>query len=106
MRSEIRKHYIKLSKISKLDIDAIQETESLLYQNILFISEEQIKESNWKKAVELVNNVDENDVVYIAFALQFKCKVWSGDKKLIAGLKNKAFTKFFVTDDLYKIVNK
>jgi len=35
-----------------------------------------------------------------------KCKIWSGDKKLINGLKAKGFVNIFTTDDIFAIKSK
>jgi len=51
----------------------------------------------------LVANVDPNDTHYIAYSKEFRCKIWSGDKKLIKGLAAKGFTNFITTDELYKL---
>lgn len=103
LRTEIRKHYQRLSKISGLTILQVQEAEFQIYQGIKFISEEQIKISTWEIAEKLVSDVDSNDVQYVAFAKYFKCKIWSGDKALIRGLAKKKFTRFITTDELFKL---
>jgi predicted nucleic acid-binding protein len=103
LRTEIRKHYQRLSKISGLTILQVQEAEFQIYQGITFISEEQIKISTWEIAEKLVSDVDSNDVQYVAFAKHFKCKIWSGDKALIRGLAKKKFTRFITTDELFKL---
>ncbi|MEI6595439.1 MAG: PIN domain-containing protein [Bacteroidota bacterium] len=102
LRTEIKKHYSKLAKISKLTLEQIQESEFQICQDITFISEEQIKLSSWRIAEKLVADVDPNDAHYIAYAKHFKCKVWSGDKALIKGLAKKDFTNFISTDELFK----
>jgi predicted nucleic acid-binding protein len=81
----------------------VQEAEFQLYKDILFISEEQIKTSNWLAAEIIVANVDPKDTHYIAYSKQFRCKIWSGDKILIKGLAKKGFTNFITTDELYKL---
>ena len=58
LRSEIRKHYPKLIKISGLTIQEVQEAEFQLYKNILFISEEQIRISHWIASDTLVADID------------------------------------------------
>ena len=103
LRSEIRNHYPKLVKISGLTIEQVQEAEFQLYKDIIFISEEQIKISHWIAADALVADVDPKDTHYIAYSKQFRCKIWSGDKKLIKGLAKKGFTNFITTDELYKL---
>jgi predicted nucleic acid-binding protein len=101
LRTEIRNHYPRLVKISGLTIEEIQEAEFHLYKDIHFISEEQIKISNWIAADSLVADVDPKDTHYIAYSKEFRCKIWSGDKKLIKGLAVKGFTNFISTDELY-----
>ena len=106
LRIEIRKHYNRLIKISKLSHDQIVDSEFQICRDILFISEEQIFSKNWLLAFDLVKDVDEKDVHYIAFSRQFGHKIWSGDKQLIRGLNKKGFTKFIGTKELYRLRQK
>ncbi len=46
--------------------------------------------------------MDPNDIHYVAFSKQFRCKIWSGDKELIKGLAKKGFDKFITTDELFR----
>lgn len=103
LRSEIRNHYPRLVKISGLTIAQVQEAEFQLYKDIVFISEEQIRISNWIAADALVADIDPKDTHYVAYSKQFRCKIWSGDKILIKGLAKKGFTNFITTEDLYKL---
>ncbi|MBA4141045.1 MAG: hypothetical protein H0X70_11210 [Segetibacter sp.] len=103
LRSEIRNHYPRLTKISGLAIEQVQEAEFQLYKDIAFISEEQIKISHWIAADVLVADVDPKDIHYIAYSKQFRCKIWSGDKTLIKGLAKKGFTNFITTEQLYEL---
>jgi len=103
LRAEIFKHYSKLSKISGLTIEQIREAEFQVSHDIKFISEEQIKESIWILAENLVIDIDSKDTSYVAFSKHFKCKIWSGDKALIKGLAKKGFKNFIDTDELYKL---
>jgi predicted nucleic acid-binding protein len=103
LRSEIFKHYSKLKSISGLSIEQIRESEFLVYKNITFISEQQIKPKNWQLAFELVKDIDPNDTPYIAYCKQFRCKLWSGDKKLIKGLQKKGFKNCISTNDLFDL---
>ena len=103
LRSEIRSHYPRLIKISGLSIEQVQEAEFQLYKDINFISEEQIRIYNWISAHALVADIDPKDTHSIAYSKQFRCKIWSGDKKLIKGLAMKGFTKFITTDELYEL---
>ena len=102
LRTEIKKHYPKLIKISGLSLDQIQEAEFQIYKDIHFISEEQIKVSNWLIADKLVADIDPNDIHYIAYSKQIKCTIWIGDNMLINGLAKKGFTNFITTESLFQ----
>lgn len=106
LRKEIFKHYDRLSKISGLSIERIKESEFQIYKNLTFISEEQISEWAWLAANKLVEDIDPNDTPYVAFALHFDCKIWSGDKQLIKGLSSKGFNDFHSTNELFSILSK
>jgi len=103
LRSEIHKHYNKLRKISGMTIEQIREAEFQICKDIKFISEEQIKKSIWIAANKLVMDIDQNDTPYIAFSKHFRCKIWSGDKKLMKGLIKKGFNNIITTDEIYKL---
>jgi len=104
LRQEIFEHYTRLSKISGLTFEKLRETEFQICSSITFISEEQIKKSAWLFAHNLVHDVDLKDTPYVAFAKHFKCKLWSGDKKLMKGLSKKKFLDFITTDELYELL--
>jgi predicted nucleic acid-binding protein len=103
LRIEIQRHHDKLVQISKLTLEQVLESEFQICKSIHFISDEQISQTNWDLAENLVFDVDKKDVSYIAFSKQFKAKVWSGDKSLIKGLANKGFTNFISTNELWDL---
>ena len=103
LRYEIREKYSKLQSISNLSVQQLTEAEYQLCKDITFISEEQIDHKFWLEAYNLVHDVDVNDTQYVAYAKQFKCKLWSGDKKLFKGLKEKGFENILTTNDLYDL---
>lgn len=105
LRTEIFKHKKKLIKLSGYTESELSEIEYIIYKSIQFISEEQIKESAWKASFELCSDIDPNDIPYIAYAKHFRCKTWSGDKKLITGLKKKGFANLITTDELFELIN-
>ncbi|MCL2327895.1 MAG: PIN domain-containing protein [Bacteroidetes bacterium] len=103
LRSEIYLHYDKLMKISKLSLEQVREAEYQICKSITFVSEEQIHLPNWLFAEKLVTGIDPKDIVYVAYAKQFKCKLWTGDKKLINGLAEKNYHNVVTTNDLFDI---
>lgn len=106
LRTEIRKHYSKINKISGLSSENIKEAEFQICKDITFFSEGHIKISTWNIANKLVEDIDPNDIHYVAFSKHFRCKIWSGDKALMKGLLKKGFTNFITTNDLYKLRGK
>jgi predicted nucleic acid-binding protein len=82
------------------------EAEYQVCKDILFISEEQINHQFWEEAHTFVHDIDIKDIQYVAYAKQFRCKIWSGDKKLFNGLKAKGFNNIITTDDLFELRGK
>jgi predicted nucleic acid-binding protein len=82
------------------------EAEYQVCKDITFISEEQISDKLWKEALDLVHDIDIKDIQYVAYAKQFRCKIWSGDKKLFKGLDAKGFVNMVKTDDLFELRSK
>lgn len=103
LRYEIANKYQRLAQISHLSINQIQEAEYCICKDITFISEEQIAQKYWIEAYHLVAGIDENDIHYIAYSKQFKCKLWSGDKKLTNGLYHKGFKATIGTSELFEL---
>ena len=103
LRIEIRNHYQRIQNISRLTLNQVQEAEFRLYNYITFISEDQIRFSHWIEAEALCSDIDPKDTHYIAYALHFGCKLWSGDKTLMTGLKGKGFTNIITTQELFSL---
>ena len=101
LRTEIYNHHDKLMEVSNLTLEQILESEYQIYKSITFISEEQISMESWCFANHLVSDIDPKDIVYIAYTKQFKCKLWTGDKKLTSGLIRKNYKNILTTDDLF-----
>lgn len=51
-------------------------------------------------AFELIHDIDLKDLLFVALAIQYNCKLWTGDKKLIKGLRNKGFDQVIDTSEL------
>ena len=92
---EIFNNKEKLLKHSKLSDIELLELMYRILQKISFVSEATISKDNKKKAFRLCKDIDEDDTPFVALALEFEAEIWSGDKKLIIGLKKKGFNRFF-----------
>jgi len=103
---EIEKHQSKILKASRISIEELNFLKLLIFKNIIFIDLENIKNENWKKAIELTEGIDEFDAPFIALALELNGKLWTGDKKLTKGLANKGIDWIQSTSDILAIRNK
>ncbi len=102
MRYEIQKHWEKLKKISKLSDQQLTDAQFNLFSRLKFINEDLIPATIWKKAFHLTQDIDIDDIDFVALTLYIKGNLWTGDKELYTGLKNKQFKKVFNTFDLSK----
>ncbi len=101
LTEEIKSHYSKLVRISKLSLENIFESEYSVCRAIAFISEEQIRKEAWLYAEKLVSDIDPKDTPYLAYARHFRCKIWSGDQELTNGLLKKGFKNIINTNELF-----
>ncbi|MEM6299688.1 MAG: PIN domain-containing protein [Bacteroidota bacterium] len=90
----------KIAKYSKIEPTDLLELLFRSLKQITFINEHQIKEENWQKARELMQGVDPDDTVFVALALEMGATLWTGDKKLIQGLRDKGFSAVVSTTEL------
>lgn len=64
---------------------------------------ENIEPKTWKIARDLVKSINDYDAPFIALSLELKAPLWTGDKKLINGLKRKDFDFILDTNSILKI---
>jgi len=95
--NEIFKYKEKILRFSKLDEVELYEYLSKILENIKFIRREVISKENRLMAFDLCKDIDEKDAPFIALAIEIDAYVWTGDKKLKKGLKEKGFSKFVDT---------
>ncbi len=100
---ELTKYKTKLQSLTKMSEEKIDVSIHQVLKNINLISPEAISETNWKRAYELASDVDEDDTPFLATAIGIKAAVWTGDKKLINGLKAKKFQDIYSTAELYEL---
>jgi predicted nucleic acid-binding protein len=102
MRFEIRKHWDRLKKISKLSDLELQAAYDKMLTRIIFINEELIPQANWEKAEQLVKKIDLDDTDFVALTKFLKGILWTGDRALYEGLKSTRFRTVYNTADLVK----
>ena len=106
MRLEIHKHWEKLKKISKLTDTELETAFEKLLTKLTFINEELIPSEIWVKAEQLVTSIDIDDLDFIALTKYIKGSLWTGDKELYNGLKQKRFRSVYNTTEILKLRNR
>lgn len=100
---EIHKHENKILEISGLEYPDYSRIYSLIKTKLKFINQNLIEDKILQQAYNLTFDIDPKDTFYIALSIQFDCKLWTGDKKLISGLKRKDFNQFITTYELFRL---
>jgi len=86
-----------------MNSDQLTIAKRLVFNQITFISNDAISPEYWKIAFELVKNIDEKDTPFVATALSIDATLWTGDLKLITGLRKKGFNEILNTQELLAI---
>lgn len=103
---EIDNHFdkiVKYSKRSKKDI--ISEILSFK-QSLQIINRKDIPKKDVQKAINIVNDIDIDDFLFVALHFHTKHKLWTSDKELIKGLLKKGYDICITTAQLQKNLYK
>lgn len=102
IREEIITHQQKIKNIAGLNDEEFFEVYELILKNIRILNHSIADKKSYKDAFEICKNIDVDDTPFVAFSNYLNCKLWTGDKKLIKGLKEKGFTNIITTRELFK----
>ena len=105
LRYEIKKHRNKLLKLTNLSEEALSELEELITYRITFIDERIISKDLLEMSSIQLQNIDENDTVFLALTNLLGARLWTGDKQLYNGLKRKGFNDVILTSELLLIID-
>jgi len=83
-----------------MSIEQIDVSIRQVLKNIDLISSDAISESHWLAVFELTSGIDEKDTPFVATAISIGGVVWTGDKKLVKGLREKGFYQIFSSIEL------
>lgn len=107
LKEEIEKHWEKLLEISGFSSSQLSTIKDLVYSKINFFSEDIIPFEFWKKAADIVRDVDMDDIAFVTLCLFIDGTIlWTGDEKLLNGIKAKGFDKVIRTSELIELRNK
>jgi predicted nucleic acid-binding protein len=103
LKDEIDSHTDKILKISGLNMSEFKRIYGLINTKIRFVHHLLISDQNYKKAEKLTFDIDPDDLLFVGLSLQFSCKLWTGDKQLIKGLRSKGFDLIITTREIFEI---
>jgi predicted nucleic acid-binding protein len=106
LNEEIQAHKTKIQVLTKYSETELERAISLIINKIRFINIHLIPKEVYLKAEKLTQDVDIDDTEFVALAEHIKAKLWTGDKKLIKGLKAKNWNRIVTTEELFSMLVK
>ena len=92
--------------MTRLPVNELNELESIITGSITFINEALISEKHFLFAEKLTANIDPDDTPFVALTKHLKGTLWTGDKKLITGLRAQNFKQVISTTELSGLFDK
>lgn len=103
LKNEIIEHSDKILKITGFSQEELNDTFQLIISRIKFVDDILLTEKDIEKAVDLVSGIDNDDAMFVALNNHLVANLWTGDKKLINGLKKKGYLRILTADELYEL---
>jgi predicted nucleic acid-binding protein len=100
MLNELKRHKKTIIELAKINEHEFQQRLKFLKTKIKFLEEDEIPKTHILKSLEITDSVDPNDFIYVALHLHTNHKIWTGDKKLIKGLRSKGYDFCITTQEL------
>jgi len=106
LKEEISNHSQKILKITGYSNDKFEEIYDLIITKIRFVDDVLLSDSSLKKAYKLTSDIDEDDTLFVALNNHLKSLLWTGDKVLVKGLKDKGYLRTISTSELHELLLK
>jgi predicted nucleic acid-binding protein len=102
---EIQEHKNKLKRLSGFTDEEFEKSVLIITNKIRFIDARLIPQSVLIQAQEMLKDIDIDDTEFVALTNHIHGRLWSGDKMLQNGLKQKKWNKFIATHELIDLIN-
>jgi predicted nucleic acid-binding protein len=103
LKEEIIGHVDKIINLTGFTKNQFEDTFQLIISRIKFLDDRLLTDKDIIKAIDLVKDIDNDDSMFVALNNHLMANLWTGDKKLIKGLKKKGYSRILTTDDLYEM---
>jgi putative PIN family toxin of toxin-antitoxin system len=100
---ELETHQDKLLKISKLTEKELKFLKRIILRNITLLDVYNLPIKTRQTAFDLAKEIDEKDTPFVALSIELNCCLWTGDKKLITGLRKKGLDLALDTEAVFNI---
>lgn len=97
---ELEEHHNKLVIQSGLTLEDFELFKAELLSQFSIAASRFISDEILIKAFKLVEKYDKNDIAFVATAIYLNALLWSGDKKLLHGLRRDGFMQIISTKEL------
>jgi len=101
--TELQQHKKKLLQISKLSETDYEFSKTSVFAQINFVDTNTIPEGFLKRAAQLTKNIDFKDFKFVALAMFMDGLLWTGDRKLLNGLRRAGFMNVISTQEAISI---
>lgn len=106
LAEEITAHRTRIMKLSGLNEADFELTLRFIFRRLIFVDSVLLPQQTLIDAMKLTADVDENDTLFVALSMHLSANLWTGDKKLIEGIKAKGYDRVISSDELYAIYLK
>lgn len=102
IHEELDAHRHRIMQFARIDLTQFLELHHLLLRNVTVVSLAIAPEKTIVKAQSLCEAVDPDDFPFVALGLHMKAPLWTGDKKLMKGLRQHKDVQFITTNELHQ----
>ncbi len=99
--AELEEHQPKLLRLTGRTPVQLREIIWLVTEKIRFIQSVIVPEIHNLTAIELTKNIDVDDAGFVAMTEFLHAKLWTGDKKLMNGLRAKGWANTLSTEEIF-----
>ncbi|MBC6996709.1 PIN domain-containing protein [Neolewinella lacunae] len=100
LQLEMDQHFTRIVELTKVASTAVRTGLNLLYREVEFISDDLIPIPHYARAANLVHDIDDRDLNFVALSSYKDEYLLTGDLKLYDGLVSKGYFKVITFQEL------
>ena len=100
LRVELTAHQERMQRIAGYSAATLAAVQRQILRPLTFIEEGTIPFAYWQQALPIVRDVDMDDIAFVALADFLSARLWTGDRRLLNGIRVKGYPNAVSTDEL------